>query len=357
GDGERRVVIDLEPLEFGVVSKQHEIKARGWLIDPLPLAPDEVLWADWDGKQSSVLRTPVSELLHPTAGLEDFQEPGPDALSSGAKRWRRPESVGSKVRDRIIQIDPRYKIAELRDRVLQWISDAHGVPRAAITLASEEPVRIALMYRDEGASRWRELGRWSAIDPVPLPVGLAPDGRDLLVASAEGSDTMALRRFSVESRKLGEVIYARPGVDLTGVVFGYQSPEVIAVYWEEAGIRRYHYFDAFDAAQQDWLSDRHPGEAVHLTSRSADGRLFTILVSGPRNPGQYQLLDSAKHTTEDLGATMPWLRAPRLAPVAAIDVRAKDGKSIEAFLAEPGKFSGKRPPPGRDAPRRSDPRT
>jgi len=33
-----------------------------------------------------------------------------------------------------------------------------------------------LLYCDEGASRWRELGNWSAIDSFPIPVGMAPDG-------------------------------------------------------------------------------------------------------------------------------------------------------------------------------------
>ena len=119
---------------------------------------------------------------------------------------------------------------------------------------------------------------------------------------------------------------------------------MIAVYWEEAGIRRYHFFDEFDAAQQSWLDQLHPDEAVHLTSRSADRRLFTILVSGPRNPGQHQLLDTARRTTEDLGVAMPWIAPERLAPVTAIDVRTKDGKSIEAFFTKPRRFTGKRPP-------------
>ncbi len=307
GDGARRFAIDLEVHEFGVVSRQHEIKARGWLVDPLPLAAGKVLWADWDGKVSQVLRIPLAE-------LED------------------PKDVS------------KYRIVGLSERVLLWISDSQGVPRAAVTLASEAPIRIALLYREGVKGRWKEIGQWSAVDPFPIPVGMAPDGRDLLVVSSEGSDTAALRRFLVKERKLGEVIYVEPGSDLAGVVFEYQSSEVIAVYWEEAGIRRYHYFDEFDAAQQSWLDQLHPDEAVHLTSRSADRRLFTILVSGAHNPGQHQLLDTARRTIEDLGEAMPWIAPERLAPVTAIDVRTRDGKSIEAFLTKPRRFTGKRPP-------------
>lgn len=316
----REVVIELERGEFGVRFAVHDIKAQGWLIDPLPLVADHLLWADTDGRTSSAYRVPISELLEPTGG------------------WARPGMPPP------TRIHDRYHVARLAERVFHWICDPRGVPRAALALESEEPIRVALHYREDAQSRWRPIDVWDPFESFPLPVGIAPDGRDLLVLSAEGSDTAALRRYWVGERKLGDVIYAQPGADLAGVVFGYQSSDVIAVYWEEAGIRRYHYFDAFDAAQQSWLDQLHPGEAVHLTSRTADRRLFTILVSGPRNPGQHQLLDTAKHTTEDLGAVMPWIPGSRLAPVTAIDVATKDGKSIEAFLTSPRKFSGPRPP-------------
>jgi dipeptidyl aminopeptidase/acylaminoacyl peptidase len=321
--GARCVVIDLEILEFGVVSTQHEIKARGWLIDPLPLVPGKVLWADWDGKQSSVSLVPVDELIRPTGGVKDL----PSQLSRALQH-----------------VDPKYKIAQLSARVLHWISDAHGVPRAALVLENEDPLRIALHCRESEASSWRQIATWNGIDAIPLPVGLAPDGRDLLVVSAEDGGTAALRRYRVAERKLGEVIYAQPGADIAGVVFGYRGLDVIAVFWEEAGIRRYHYFDEIDAAQQTWLDQLHPGESVHLISRSADQRLFIILVSGPRNPGQLQLLDAGKRTIEELGAVMPWIPQSRLAAVSAVDVATKDGKTIEAFLTRPPKFSGERPP-------------
>jgi len=67
-------------------------------------------------------------------------------------------------------------------------------------------------------------------------------------------------------------------------------------------------------------------------------------VSGPRNPGQYQLLDATTRKIEELGAVMPWISPKRLAAVSAFDVATKDGKSIEAFLTQPRKFDGARPP-------------
>jgi pimeloyl-ACP methyl ester carboxylesterase len=334
GDGRERFVIDLELHEFGVVSRQHPIAARGWMIDPLPLERGEVLWADWDGVSSFLFRVPVAELIRPTnSGFKDIQEPNPFAPG---RFWT--------TRQRVSVIGAKYRIAELPHLVLQWTTDRHGIPCAAITLKNEEPIRIALLYRDTERQRWQELGSWGATDRFPIPVGMVREGRDLLVLSAQDSDTAVLRTYRVSDRALGDVIYAQPGADLTGVVWDYHSPEVIAVYWEQAGIRRYHYFDEFDGAQQSWLDQLHPDEAVHLTSRSADRGLFTILVSGPRNPGHHQLLDTARRTTEDLGEAMPWIAQDRLASVTAIDVRTKDGKSIEAFFTKPRRFSGKRPP-------------
>jgi dienelactone hydrolase len=311
GEGGPRSVIDLELLDFGVVSRAREVTARGWFIDPLPLVPGEVLWADWDGAQSAVFRVPIEELLRPANGS------APDA---------------------------KYLVARLSKPVIHWVADAQGVPRAALTLADDDPIRVGLLERASADGRWRELGEWSPIDPFPFPVGMAADGRDLLVLSSEGSDTAALRRYDVDERRIGEVIFAQPGADVSGVVLGYHSSEVIAAYWESAGIRRYHYFDEFDSAQQKWLDERYPDQAVHLTSRTVDRRLFTILVSGPRNPGELHLLDAQKRTVRKLGAVMPWLAPAQLAPVNGLEVKARDGKTIEAFLARPAKFTGRRPP-------------
>jgi len=321
GDYFRSAIIDLELRDFGVVFVQRDIRVRGWLIDPLPLVRDEVLWADWDGKRSWVYRVPVSELVQPSGNSN------------------RPS-----LRSRFPIFQRRYVVANLYERVLYWISDERGVPRAALTLADEDPIRVALLYREDGDSRWKEVGNWSAIDPFPIPVGIAPDGHDLLVLSAEGNDTAALRRYRVDPQQLAEVIFANPGADIAGVVHGYQGYEVIAVYWEQAGIRRYHYFDRFDAAQQSWLDQIHADETVHLTSRTADRRLSTILVSGPRNPGQYHLIDAENRNIADLGGVKPWLDPAQLAPVTAIEVTPKHGKAIEAFLTLPRWFTRKRPP-------------
>src|SRR5688572_22105995 len=105
GDGKGSYAIDLEIHEYGVVSRQHPIVAPGWLIDPLPLASNEVLWADWNGERSSVFRVPLTELERPTSGLK-YEDPLPVA-------------------------NPKYEIVALSERALLWISDSHGVPRAA----------------------------------------------------------------------------------------------------------------------------------------------------------------------------------------------------------------------------------
>lgn len=307
-------VIELNPAEWNLAPEEHPVRAIGRVVDTLPLVEDEVLWATRTRRESRIYRAPISELIHPS-----FRE---------KRRGRRT-------------LNPKYLSSAIRDPVMSWISDREGVPRAALVVEGDN--RFELRYREGEDSSWRNIGSWDE-DLVPTLAGIAKNGRDLVVLSDEGRDTVALREYLVDEERLGALIYGNPRFDLSAVIWDYQGYEVIAVLYEEGGLRRYHQLDVEQSQQQAWIETRFPETNVTLTSRTANRRFATAFVTGPRDPGHYYFVDAVEQEVIALGEAKPWLRKSALVEVEAFEVEAADGLHIEAFLALPQVFSGERPP-------------
>jgi hypothetical protein len=107
-----------------------------------------------------------------------------------------------------------------------------------------------------------EVGSWDKVTDVPIPAAIAANGHDLLVVSSKDMNTAVLREYRVDDGTLGAVIYANPSFDIVDATFGYEGSQLLAVVYEEEGIRRYHYLDPVDAAQQTALDRLFAGKSV-----------------------------------------------------------------------------------------------
>jgi dipeptidyl aminopeptidase/acylaminoacyl peptidase len=313
--GRNRVItIELDEDAYDLAPKEQEVNAVGWLVDALPLIDDAVLWAASGQHESRIYRLPMSELIKP---------------SGRRSKQGRP------------RINRKYELATLHEWVSGWLSDHAGTPRAALIVKDDDPPRYELQYRSDAGSSWGKIGSWDA-EASPTLAGIAKNGHDLLVFSNDGRDTVALFEYLVDEKKLGAVLYENPRFDLTHIVRDYQGYEVIAVVYREGGLLRYHHLDLEQSAQQRWIEARFPGENMVLTSRTADRRFATAFVNGPRNPGRYYFIDAKEQRTIDIGAAKPWLRPSELVDVESFEVESSGGLLIEAFLALPKRFEGKR---------------
>lgn len=281
-------------------TEEAPIESAGWLADPLPNAEDDVLWARSDDDRSEVYRVPLSELL---------EEYGPP--------------------------DPRYRVAAMKGFVPRWIADRSGVVRAALRVDDESPPSAELLYRASADESWRSLFRSTDPDEGRRPVGMASNGRDLLVLSNEGRETWALYELDVETRELGRELFAHPDFDVVAVKYDYSGSEIIGAVYLEAGLPSYHYFDAFASRYQRSLEQVLPDQAVSITSASADGRYLALRAWSPRDPGTYYVLDTTTRQAQQVGRQIEGIDASRLADVEAFEVEAPDGRRIGAFLTRP----------------------
>ena len=274
--GERRLrtyLLELTQQEYWLDFEEVEIRARGWPLFKSLLASndDQLLWSTREGGDTCVYRVPTSELVDPQ------------------ERNRLP--------------DRDHRVACTSGRVTDWVSDRNGVVRAALAVEDPDDPEWVLRYRAKAGDKWRELARWDDVDDVAEPVGLASNDHDLLVLSRQQRDKRALVEYLIDDRELGKLVYAHPNVDVVGVLYDYNGSEVQAAVYEQGGLRRYHHLSEFGLRQQQWLDESYPAQSVAVTSLTSDRRWLTVLVTGPRNPGNYYVVNTEDRRSIDVGNT------------------------------------------------------
>jgi dipeptidyl aminopeptidase/acylaminoacyl peptidase len=292
-------------------------RTPGTLIDGIPDRKDSVLWSYYTEKESIIYRTPIANLV-------GYQ----------------PET-----RDEVWQgLSNKYTVAKLKGFIPWWITDRDGVVRCAVGFDNPDDLELALWYRESRKAPWKELYRTSDLDEAVIPIGIAPDNRNLLVVSDKGRDTKALVEFDVDSAEFGRILFEHPKADVLDILYDFKGMEVLTAVYEEAGIRKYQHLDSLNNRLQHSLEKAFSGESVAIISTSRDSRYLSVLVSSSTNPGRFYLVDTKTRKAAFVGQTMPWLRPDRMSAVQVLEVESFDGTKIEAFLTIPVR-SGREPPP------------
>lgn len=202
-------------------------------------------------------------------------------------------------------------------------------------------------HRPQGTKTWKEFHRQSEDSFEQFEVvGFDPEARNLFFVMANnGRDTVGLWEFDVARGTFGEPIYQRSDVDVIGVRWdsrAWTRPDHVAgVAWAKDRIH-IEYFDPEEEALYAQVEGLVPNASTPaITSRSRDGGTFIVYNDGPRDPGTFYLVRDGKLSR--IGGKQPLLEPERLADVRYLEVKARDGRDIPAYVTVPS--SGKAPFP------------
>lgn len=291
------------------------IDAAGWLVDPLPLDDDELIWEFEQGVTDSVHRLTLSQLL----------EYGDRRTSSGRS------------------VLPGDRLARLMGDVDRWLVDRNGRPRVAwrrdesgYTILARGPRRgnFTSIYRyDDEFTDERGLE----------PVALSPDESKIIVMGYAGYDTRGLHELDPETGKLGATLFRREDVDVVGIRVDDQTHDIIAAIYELEGERRSHYFDAYRRRFLAGLEGELPIDSIDATTGTQDRRYFVYRISDSTNPGEYFLRDNLTGATVRVGAVASEIDNDRLSETTSFVVKSRDGMEIESYLTLPRNRTGPAP--------------
>lgn len=238
-------------------------------------------------------------------------------------------------------------------------ADLNGEIRARQQFDFDGGAAYIAQWIKDSSGNWAEHFRWYARDRKPIEIaGFSNDPNIIFVSNVEGRDHDAIYEYDVTQRKLGEVAFAHPYFNASGVVrsrapqdfgevlgFTYQG-ERSRTYWVdpqmEAAFEQIRTALGVKDATVDWR-DIASGQATRLNvgdgadidivSVSDDRTKFIIRKSGGPTPPEYYVLQGGSIVL--LGRAYPELREAKLGPVELIQYPARDGLIIPGILTKP----------------------
>lgn len=193
--------------------------------------------------------------------------------------------------------------------------------------------------RAPGGADWvfvrKVLGRseWVRPDFEILETTDAP-GVFLVATSGNGDTTTTIRRYDMLKQELGEIVAARPGRDMDGVLVDDLGRFVAGAYTDDraAYVFADPKFATHFRGMESFFGKKYN---VNLYQTNRDHTRYLAKVSGPSVHSAFYLYDSQALRFQILGLGKPWLDAEGLARVENLDVKTRDGTMLRAYLTTP----------------------
>ncbi len=263
----------------------------GRIIDMLPGDPDHVLMAAWESDGIMALhRVDVN-----TGSATRIERGG-----SGTYHWR----------------------------------TVNGVPVLRHDINSRGTVET-IMVRAPGETEWK-MARRTRVREAPdfswVGAGETP-GKVLVIARLDSEDVQSVREMDLTTTALGPPLNARPGRDVAYGLPDSAGNYLGAAYYGER--LEYAFVDPALAAHHRALNRFFDNSCnVHFTDVDQARNRFIAYVNGPAEPGAWFFYDKAARAIVNLGQARE-LDPARLGSSEVLQVRTRDGATIEAYLTSP----------------------
>ena len=221
---------------------------------------------------------------------------------------------------------------ERRAGVWQWIADDNGVVRVGLGM---ENGRLKVWYRKTADEPFRVVARIGREDEDELwdVVRLISGSDEGLVLEPGDSGHLALRRFNLATREVGEIIYENPDWDLEGAELDADGKPLAVHFTDDR--ERVVWLDP-DLARLQTRFERALGEnQVRIVQRSRNGERMLLAKGDANDPGAWYIYTEARREVSEFGRLRPGLDPASLASVRPFDYTARDGTRIHAYVTLP----------------------
>lgn len=180
---------------------------------------------------------------------------------------------------------------------------------------------------------WRAIYEKNVTLPSIGMVGVAPDGKSLIVVDARDSEFMSLYSMSMETGEISPPLMRREDAEVASVVSG--KNRVIH------GVRYSGMFPSYEMFDQDVensikaVQASLPGSAVYLTSWSDDWSKMLLFVEGGQKAERYLVYDRAEKSLTQISSARPQIKEADVGEVVVIEYKARDGLKIPGLLTWP----------------------
>lgn len=237
----------------------------------------------------------------------------------------------------------RVPITRAPVRNATFITDNAGVVRFAHGIDVDNSSK--LYYRKGEGDEWKLVNDENVTRRVEHPLGFSRDQETVYLQAEQpaGSDAIVAWDLQTDERK---ELLRNENVDPDGIIYSQDedSVPVGAIFADGKPSTRFFSAESPDLRLYRSLEAAFPGEAVFVTSETADGKLALVQVSSDRNPGDFYLFDVAAKKLDYLLSRRDWLEPEEMAAMAPIQLQARDGIALHGFLTTPKGSDGRNLP-------------
>jgi dipeptidyl aminopeptidase/acylaminoacyl peptidase len=247
----------------------------------------------------------------------------------------------------------RYSLltADSPGDVNRWVLDWNHVPRIAVSQPREEKTSRArtIWYRENADAKYEKLfecqttGGQCEGDGLS-PIGFDPDNTTLYVSSTRGRDKAAIYKYDTRTRKLGDLVFEHPLVDINGgLIFNWGLKKVLGIRYnaDKPGVK---WFDPDLEKLQKMVDATFPKTFNNISIPSEKSSTALLFTRSDVDPGMYHIIDRSKPSVESLVHTREWLDPALMSERRFITYKARDGLEIPAWVTIPKGSSGKNLP-------------
>ena len=227
--------------------------------------------------------------------------------------------------------------------VRRWVLDWNNVPRVAVSqpLRQTRGTTRAIWYRDGANAKWEKIFETQMTGDhgskgEMRPLAFDGDNSTLYVSyRSPDRDRAAIYKYDTKARKLGEVMFQHPLIDLEGgLVFDRSQKRLLGIRYD-ADVPSVAWIDEDMARVQKSIDAAMP-KTVNVIVLAADvPDRALVFAHSDRDPGVYYLFDRKAKKMEELVRTRSWLDPNLMAERRFIRYKARDGMEIPAWITVP----------------------
>ncbi|MEQ1636850.1 MAG: S9 family peptidase [Methylococcales bacterium] len=216
-----------------------------------------------------------------------------------------------------------------------WLYDQQGNVRIGIGV-KETTIRI--MQHLNAEDEWRTFAEYDAIKSKKIiPLGFGEDPDWLYLLAGHQGKTAVFKTNLKHPESQPELVYSDPKYDVSGhLIYSADQKRVIGInYAAESG--KLAYWDPEAQQLQKRLDNTLPNRGNQIITSRA--RQHLILSSGATFAPVYYWLNEDTGQLKELIQTYPNLKPAVLAKPETVQIKTRDGLSLEGYLTRPLKSS------------------
>jgi dipeptidyl aminopeptidase/acylaminoacyl peptidase len=236
-----------------------------------------------------------------------------------------------------VNITNGRKKCEVAGRVnfLEWGADYTGKVRLGIGY-DDNSQTSRLIYRSEGAGGFKQIdsAKHKKDERLNVPFLFLPGGDHALLIRDDEAGNSGIAEIDLMTQKEVKTILQPAKGEVQSAIVSYDGSTLLGATTTDAD-NPIVWIDPKLAELQANFKKSVPNSTVYIESFSRDQSKMLVRINAPNNPGMLYYFDYEDGTLRKVAAVNDKIGNKRLAPVKAIQYKARDGLEIEGILTLP----------------------